>query len=445
MNEIVASVFSLSAAATGALISAAWEGALLALLVVAVLRLLPGLSAAARSVIWLNVFVLLALLQVLPLATHVSVGTHAAAVHALQVDPRWSVALAAVWLSMSLFRAGQLLLGAVHLHQLGRKAVAVETDAQLQPLLQHNGHAVELCVSGEVARPSVLGFFRPRILVPPALLAELSQAELSQVILHEMEHLHRGDDWVNLLQKIALVLFPLNPALAWVERRLCTERELACDDRVLNSGSGRKAYALCLTHLAEFVLVRRGFSLVLGAWERRPELVRRVHRILSGPARSMGRRPAMAAMGSLTAGALACTLVLAHAPQIVRFAPLTRTSQGQNVSAALDARELAHEMGGNPQFVKAVIPALNKPQPARHAVCRRPLRKAPPAARLAELRMPPPPNSGTLLVMTEWNAITPPRVVVTFTRMEEENRRFMVIPATYAVVPTPNGWLVIQI
>ena len=149
--------------------------------------------------------------------------------------------------------------------------------------------AAELCVSDEVARPSVLGFFRPRILVPPALVEALTPQELQQVVLHEMEHLRRGDDWTNLLQKIGLVFFPLNPVLLWVERRLCAERELACDDRVVRSSAGRKAYALCLTRMAEFSILRRSFSLVLGLWERRPELVRRVQRIISQPVRSMGR------------------------------------------------------------------------------------------------------------------------------------------------------------
>ncbi len=315
------------------------------------------------------------------------------------------------------------------------------------PLLMHNGHPVLLCASDEVARPSVLGFFRPRILVPPALLEQLSEAELKQVILHEMEHLHRGDDWTNLLQKLALVLFPLNPALAWVERRLCAERELACDDWVLHAGSGRKAYALCLTHLAEFALVRRGFSLVLGAWERRPELVRRVQRILSEPARQMGRRPALAAMAGLTAGALACTLVLARAPQIVRFGPLTRAAQAQNVSAGLDAHEAARALvGGTAQYVKAVMPAAGKAAAPRKAVLRHRAHKAEPPARLADLRTPAPEEiAGTLLLMTDFDDMgVPPQVVFAVQNMHK-SRRPMVVRCTYAVVRTPDGWLVIKI
>ena len=105
-------------------------------------------------------------------------------------------------------------------------------------LLGGSGRRAELCLSDEVDRPSVVGFFRPRILLTPELFACLSAAELEQVVLHEMEHVRRYDDWTNLLQKLSLALVPLHPVLLWVERRMCLERELACDDRVMRPDAG---------------------------------------------------------------------------------------------------------------------------------------------------------------------------------------------------------------
>ncbi len=93
---------------------------------------------------------------------------------------------------------------------------------------------------------------------------------------------------MNLLQKVSLVLVPLNPVLMWVERRLCLERELACDEDVLRLTKAPKAYATCLTNLAEHRLGRRAAALSLSAWEKRSELARRVHSILRG-AEAMGR------------------------------------------------------------------------------------------------------------------------------------------------------------
>ncbi|HEY2859824.1 MAG TPA: M56 family metallopeptidase [Terracidiphilus sp.] len=446
MNQLILHAVNLSAGATGALVSAIWEGALLAAIVFLILRMLPGLSASARSVIWLNVFILLALLHVTSAFT-AGRALPEAVEHGIRLDARWSLAIAGMWLAVSLVRISQLVVAAVHLRRMAQGATPVEPPEEIKALLIHNGCAVRLCTLEDVARPGVLGFFRPRILVPPALLSELSEEELRQVILHEMEHLHRGDDWTNLLQKLALVLFPLNPALAWVERRLCAERELACDDRVLRAGSGRKAYALCLTHLAEFALVRRGFSLVLGAWERRPELVRRVERILSEPARSMGRRPATAVITGLTAGALACTLMLARSPQLVRFASPVHVAEAQNASTAQDAQELGRELGGKPQFVKATLPASKSALPARHAVVRKAASKLPTPSRLADLRMPPPPDlTRTMLIMTDWDDDMgiPPQVVFAVARARQHQPP-LVIRTTFAVVRTPMGWLVIQI
>jgi hypothetical protein len=461
MNEFLHSMSFVSAAAAGALFSAVWQGTALALCVWLGLRLWPGLSAAARSVIWLNVFILLVLLHFVPAFTGRAGGAagHLSPVH---LDPRWSFAVSGVWAALSLVRAGQLAVGAIHLRRLGGRAVTVPVDAELQSLLAGaaGARAAQLCASDEVARPSVLGFFRPRILVPPELLKVLSPRELKQVVLHEMEHLHRADDWTNLLQKIGLVLFPLNPVLMWVDRRLSTERELACDDRVLRSSAGRKAYALCLTHLAEYSILRRSFSLVLGAWERRPELVRRVQRILSQPARSMSRRPAMAATGGLLAGALGIAVALSNSPQLVSFVPVARPLQ---IGQSLDPHDVACALGGTPHLAKAAmtaesVPAASHPNPRKPsvqpAVLKRVKRANPAPARtkipasslMAEAAPLPELDRRTLVVLTEWtNYQMRERVVLAVARDRGAGAPARIMPARYAIVPTPNGWLIIQI
>ena len=132
-------------------------------------------------------------------------------------------------------------------------------------LLAAGFRGVEVCTSSDVDRPSVIGFFSPRILIPEELFDRLTTAEFGQIVLHEVGHLRRGDDWINLLQKLSLVLVPLNPVLMWIERRLCLERELACDDDVLRLTKAPKAYATCLTNLAEHRLGRTGGGAVAGS------------------------------------------------------------------------------------------------------------------------------------------------------------------------------------
>jgi hypothetical protein len=225
----------------------------------------------------------------------------------------------------------------------------------------------------------VIGFLAPRILIPAWLMARLTPGELEQIVLHEAEHLRRRDDWTNLAQKLALVAFPLNPALAWMEHRLCREREMACDEGVVRITNAPRAYAACLASLAERGLERRAEALSLGAWQRRSELVHRVHGILWRK-----RRLSTAAAGALL-GTVGCTLVagsveMARCPQLVAFVPeqksLAMTPQRQREMAAMLARENAEAKLTLPPGVravpaKAVMPEMTTPVKGVHHPARK--------------------------------------------------------------------------
>jgi hypothetical protein len=440
MQHFGSLIWDVSPAVASALLAAIWQGAVVAACVALGLRMIPRLSAAGRSVIWLNVFVLLVLLHGLPviLGHGVAAGVgQDAPVHLnpIHIKSGWSVGLVGLWAALSLWKLAELLVSAIQLRGIGRRAVAVDGGAAGEELLTA-GRRTVLCTSDEVERPCVLGFWRPRILIPPALLRELSPLELKLVVEHEMEHLRRGDDWSNLVQKIGLVLFPLNPVLVWVERRLCAERELACDDRVLNSNGGAKAYAICLTHLAEYSLLYRKLLLVLGAWERRSELVRRVHRILRRPLRPMAGRTAAAAMVGVVAAAMACAMLLAQSPQLVSFTPVVSHELEAQVMRApilkLNPSELnTSVIGARAQLVKAVMPVTpttDAPKRVRKAVIRRP-------QTMPEMQIAP--ERRDLMVLTEWRDVEgTPQVVIAVDRKTRSQ---------YAAVQMAGGWVLFQI
>src|SRR6266567_3050890 len=97
MNEVLHSLSFISAGAASALFSATWEGAVLAVGVYLCLRLLPGLSAAARSVVWLNVFVLLVLLHFVPAFAGRAADLTRGHGPVFYLDPLWSIGVVAVW------------------------------------------------------------------------------------------------------------------------------------------------------------------------------------------------------------------------------------------------------------------------------------------------------------------------------------------------------------
>ncbi len=296
-------------AAGPAAASALWQGSVVAAGLEICLRLTRRASAADRFRAWGAGFAVVAALALLPLIGSMPAASAASApARALvSVDPRWGWGIAAVWLAASVWRAVELAFHALKTRRMWRRAVVVASRT-----------GFEICTTRDLDRPGVIGFWRPRILIPEWLMGRLSADELEQVVLHEAEHLRRGDDWTNLGQKIALVVFPLNPGLAWIDSRLNRERELACDDGVVRATGRPRVYAACLANLAERSLKYRLGALSLGAWRKRSELAGRVHRLLK-------TRPGLSPVAAkVLFGAVACGLAfaaveLARAPQLVSF------------------------------------------------------------------------------------------------------------------------------
>ena len=374
--------------AATSLVTSIWQGAVIVCGLEIALRLMPRISAAHRFAVWAAGFVVAAGLPWLPLVHFGARGAEAGAMGAagsgaaalLQLDARWVLAIAALWVGASAWRGARLALHSVRLWQLWKAARPVEVSAALVGALRDvRGGRVRICATESVDRPSVIGFLAPRILIPAWLMARLTPGELEQIVLHEAEHLRRGDDWTNLAQKLALVAFPLNPALVWMEHRMCREREMACDEGVVRITNAPRAYAACLASLAERGLERRTEALSLGAWQRRPELVHRVHGILWRK-RGLSTAAASALLGTLGCALIAGSVEMARCPQLVAFVPeqksLAMTPARQRAMTAMLARESAEaKMKLPPGFravaAKAVMPEkTNRVKPSNHAMRR---------------------------------------------------------------------------
>ena len=328
------SLFSEQAAA--AAVSALWQGALLVCFLALSIRFFPGVSAAHRFRLWAAAFIVLAGLPLLASVPAAFATTSVAGPAPLEgarplfspmlsLDERWSFAIAALWALASLVRAADLAVHSVRLRALWKSARPVELAPRLSSMLlaalsDCGRGPVEVCTTTDLQRPCVIGFLKPRILIPDWLFTRLTAGELEQIALHEAEHLRRRDDWSNLFQKLCLVLFPLNLSLMWIERRLCREREMACDEGVLRITQAPRAYAACLASLAERGLDRRAEALSLGAWQRRPELVDRVHSILRGKS-ELGLAGTRLLVGAMTCGLAIASVAMARCPQLVAFVP----------------------------------------------------------------------------------------------------------------------------
>ena len=102
------------------------------------------------------------------------------------------------------------------------------------------------------AHPFVLGFFRPRIYLPPGLTG----TERTCVLVHERHHIRQGDPWWKLLGWCVLAVYWWDPAvwLCWV--LFCRDMEMSCDEAVLRT-LGDQTKTGYSEALVSFALARR--------------------------------------------------------------------------------------------------------------------------------------------------------------------------------------------
>lgn len=141
-----------------------------------------------------------------------------------------------VWLAG--FAAGLAALGirVLRTTRLARKTVPA-SDARLLAAFAEIPEdwrcGVDLRETDALSVPTLAGLARPQIWMPRAWLAQLSDAELRHVLLHELGHARRHDLLVQWLFSLAVCIHWFNP-LVWIAARCArADREMACDAWVL--------------------------------------------------------------------------------------------------------------------------------------------------------------------------------------------------------------------
>jgi beta-lactamase regulating signal transducer with metallopeptidase domain len=292
-----------------------WQGSVLTGAVALAMRWMPRRSAATTYAIW---YVTLAALVWFgwPASPDQHLGTAMAAADPIYIPsaPKSVITgLVGAWTAIALVGLLRILPGLRSVFMIRDRCrpfpSTIETQLPLWLEQQGRGRLTELVICDSLRSAAVLGFHRPCIAIPPALVEALGVDELDQVILHEYAHVQRYDDWWRLAQTVLLSVLWIHPAALFASRALNREREMACDEWVVARTGRAKSYARCLAHAAE-VTARMGRRSLLepALLGSRPELIRRVERILSidNPQRGVSLR----ALGAALCGIAACSLQL---------------------------------------------------------------------------------------------------------------------------------------
>lgn len=382
-----------SGAALAAILNSGWLALAVAAAVAIMLRFTPGMNAGTRHAAWWMVLAVVAIGPFLPVASHVArapatlpqarpnfvpaASVPASAVRAetspavaphpqqsaargpladspvsqraVRVTTRrrsvlplelpagnWPEILLAAWFTVFVLLLTRLARSYVHLRALRKRArpAPEEANHRFQRCLRNDqsDSKPRLLVASEIFSPLAAGFRHPVVILPERLIREISGTELENVLLHELAHFARRDNWTNLLARLAACAVVLHPVAAWVLSRIDREREAACDDwAVAISGSARE-YAATLTRLFEVCGARRRELLATEMAHRSSRLGQRIELVLRAKRRFVARTSfarlalcAAAGLGVVAAGAQAPGwITLAQdsaAPAIVVSAP----------------------------------------------------------------------------------------------------------------------------
>jgi bla regulator protein blaR1 len=136
---------------------------------------------------------------------------------------------------------------------------------------------IALLESAIIRVPMMAGLFKPVILIPLGLLAQLPPDQVEAVLLHELAHIRRKDYLMNLMQSFGETLFFFNPGVRWISSLIREERENCCDDMALEVAKSKKEFIHALVSFQEYNMTASRYAIAFpGSGNHLLQRVRRI-------------------------------------------------------------------------------------------------------------------------------------------------------------------------
>ncbi len=203
----------------------------------------------------------------------------------------WKLAAVSAWLSVFLYFLVRL---AVMVYKTNRfsKFLDPVTDRNILKLLRkctlETGvrRRPRLLTLDRLPTPMVMGFFRPRILLPKHLLKPEFREGLRFTLLHELKHVQQRHNWWLLIESIIGAAYFFHPVILWAKKRIHEELEYICDNHVVHVTNESISYADFLLHEIWQRKCEKNLVLALPFISGRKKTTSRIHSILenTGPA-----------------------------------------------------------------------------------------------------------------------------------------------------------------
>jgi len=218
---------------------------------------------------------------------------------------------------------------AVHEAERLREGREVETLRRLETTAGMPKQ-IEILSSHTSLEPGIFGIARPVLLWPVGITGRLEDDHLKSILAHELLHIRRHDNLAAAMHMLVEAVFWFHPLVWWMGTRLVEERERACDEEVVESGSDPQVYAESILKICEFCV---GPTLACISGVTGAELKSRITRIMSDRiARKLDLRRKL-----LLGAAFILVIAAPIAAGMLHANPRRVDSQTQNTTPALPA------------------------------------------------------------------------------------------------------------
>jgi TonB family protein len=228
----------------------------------------------------------------------------------------WGEIGIAVWLLGVSIVMGRLFIGMLRVRGIAKRAARV-TESRCLAIRDELGRRLAvrrtpvLLETNRALPPMTWGLAQPAILLPESA-REWPMERLRIVLAHELIHVRRFDYFSQIAAHITCALYWFHPLVWLAAGQLSKERELSCDDEVLNMGTKGTEYA---EHLVGIV---RALSCPANVWSTvtgmLPAFEGRVAAILDETRNRRAPSKRTAVIGAIVAAGLLLPLAALRAP-----------------------------------------------------------------------------------------------------------------------------------
>src|SRR5262245_12654830 len=252
----------------GSLLHFIWQGAVIAVITAAGLRMLRHRSAEARYAFAIGSLACMLAAPLFTVAFYSQTGAVALrlmlALNLVSTEARsaattlqaslWAQRILLTWCVGVLVFSTRLIVGWRLSWQLVKSAEEILTPKVMEIfeiVRERLGlrRPIRLLAHARLDSPVVVGWLRPVVLLPVSWVSRFTTDQLRAILPHELAHIRRHDFVVNILQRCVESILFYHPAVWWLSKRIRAEREHCCDDIAIRLCGSRRIYAEALIEM----------------------------------------------------------------------------------------------------------------------------------------------------------------------------------------------------